>query len=170
MPSNLQSGRTRYRRLTIPTDGTPAKPVRLRAGYVIVPTSFEKDETGRVVAVHADYLPETKSGTEGSLSVKTKATIHWLDAKTAVPAEIRVYERLFCEPNPEAGEGTFLDRLTPNSKVILSSYVEPAAASAERDEKFQFERCGYFVADRKDHTAEKPVFNLAVGLKDTWRK
>ena len=131
-----------FRRLTIPTDGTPAKPVRLRAGYVIVPTSFEKDETGRVVAVHADYLPETKSGTEGSLSVKTKATIHWLDAKTAVPAEIRVYERLFCEPNPEAGEGTFLDRLTPNSKVILSSYVEPAAASAERDEKFQFERCG----------------------------
>ena len=159
-----------FRRLTIPTDGTPAKPVRLRAGYVIVPTSFEKDETGRVVAVHADYLPETKSGTEGSLSVKTKATIHWLDAKTAVPAEIRVYERLFCEPNPEAGEGTFLDRLTPNSKVILSSYVEPAAASAERDEKFQFERCGYFVADRKDHTAEKPVFNLAVGLKDAWRK
>ena len=159
-----------FRRLTIPTDGTPAKPVRLRAGYVIVPTSFEKDETAAVVAVHADYLPETKSGTEGSLSVKTKATIHWLDAKTAVPAEIRVYERLFCEPNPEAGEGTFLDRLTPNSKVILSSYVEPAAASAERDEKFQFERCGYFVADRKDHTAEKPVFNLAVGLKDTWRK
>ncbi len=159
-----------FRRLTIPTDGTPAKPVRLRAGYVIVPTSFEKDETGRVVAVHADYLPETKSGTEGSLSVKTKATIHWLDAKTAVPAEIRVYDRLFCEPNPEAGEGTFLDRLTPNSKVILSSYVEPAAAAAERDEKFQFERCGYFVADRKDHTAEKPVFNLAVGLKDTWRK
>ena len=159
-----------FRRLTIPTDGTPAKPVRLRAGYVIVPTSFEKDETGHIVAVHADYLPETKSGTEGSLSVKTKATIHWLDAKTAVPAEIRVYERLFCEPNPEAGEGTFLDRLTPNSKVILSSYVEPAAASAERDEKFQFERCGYFVADRKDHTAEKPVFNLAVGLKDTWRK
>lgn len=159
-----------FRRLTIPTDGTPAKPVRLRAGYVIVPTSYEQDETGRVVAVHADYLPETKSGTDGSLSVKTKATIHWLDAKTAVPAEIRVYDRLFCEPNPEAGEGSFLDRLTPNSKVILSSYVEPAAAAAERDEKFQFERCGYFVADRKDHTAEKPVFNLAVGLKDTWRK
>ena len=159
-----------FRRLTIPTDGTPAKPVRLRAGYVIVPTSYEKDETGRVVAVHADYLPETKSGTDGSLSVKTKATIHWLDAKTAVPAEIRVYDRLFCEPNPEAGEGSFLDRLTPNSKMILSSYVEPAAAAAERDEKFQFERCGYFVADRKDHTAEKPVFNLAVGLKDTWRK
>lgn len=159
-----------FRRLTIPTDGTPAKPVRLRAGYVIVPTSYEKDETGRVVAVHADYLPETKSGTDGSLSVKTKATIHWLDAKTAVPAEIRVYDRLFCEPNPEAGEGSFLDRLTPNSKVILASYVEPAAAAAERDEKFQFERCGYFVADRKDHTAEKPVFNLAVGLKDTWRK
>ena len=159
-----------FRRLTIPTDGTPAKPVRLRYGYVIVPTSFEKDESGRVTAVHAEYLPETRSGSEGSMSVKTKATIHWLDAKTAVPAEIRVYDRLFNVPHPDEGEGSFLDRLTPDSKTVLSSYVEPAAAAAARDDKFQFERNGYFVADREDHTAEKPVFNLAVGLKDSWGK
>ena len=159
-----------FRRLTVPADGTPAKPVRLRYGFVIVPTSFDKDESGNVVAVHANYLPETRSGTEGSMSVKTKATIHWLDAKTAVPAEIRVYDRLFNVPHPDEGEGNFLDRLTPNSKTVLSSFVEPAAAQAERDEKFQFERNGYFVADREDHTAEKPVFNLAVGLKDSWGK
>lgn len=159
-----------FRRLTVPVDGTPAKPVRLRYGFVIVPTSFDKDESGKVVAVHANYLPETRSGTEGSMSVKTKATIHWLDAKTAVPAEIRVYDRLFNVPHPDEGEGNFLDRLTPNSKTVLSSFVEPAAAKAERDDKFQFERNGYFVADREDHTAEKPVFNLAVGLKDSWGK
>lgn len=159
-----------FRRLTIPADGTPAKPVRLRYGYVIVPTSVEKGADGRVIAVHADYLPETKSGTEGSLSVKTKATIHWLDAKTAVPAEIRVYDRLFCEPHPDAGEGNFLDRLTPNSKVLLKSFVEPALAEVAPDDKFQFERNGYFVADRIDYKPEAPVFNLSVGLKDIWKK
>lgn len=159
-----------FRRLTVPADGSPAKPVRLRYGYVIVPTGFEKDAEGRVSVVHANYLPETKSGTEGALAVKTKATIHWLDAATAVPAEVRVYDRLFNVPNPEAGEGNYLDRLTPNSKVVLSSFVEPAAAAAAPDEKFQFERCGYFVADRKDHAPEHPVFNLSVGLRDSWGK
>lgn len=159
-----------FRRLTIPADGSPAKPVRLRYGYVIVPTSFEKDENGRVTVVHADYMPETKSGTEGSKNVKTKATIHWLDAKTAVPAQVRVYNRLFSVPHPDQGEGNFLDRLTPNSKQVLASYVEPDAAAAERDTKFQFERNGYFVADREDHTAQKPVFNLAVELRDSWGK
>ncbi len=156
-----------FRRLAVPADGAPAKPVRLRYGYVIVPTSFEKDENGRVAVVHANYLPETKSGTEGSANVKAKATIHWLDAKTAVPAEIRVYDRLFCEANPEAGEGSFLDRLTPNSKVVLNSYVEPITAQCAKDDKFQFERNGYFVADREDHSPEHPVFNLSVGLKDS---
>ena len=81
-----------------------------------------------------------------------------------------MYDRLFNVPHPDEGEGNFLDRLTPNSKTVLASYVEPAAAQAARDDKFQFERNGYFVADREDHTAEKPVFNLAVGLKDSWGK
>ena len=159
-----------YRRLTIPADGSPAKPVRLRYGYVVVPTSVEKNEAGEIVAVHANYLPETKSGTEGSMSVKTKAAIHWLDVKTAVPAEIRVYDRLFRVPNPDSGEGSFLDNLTPNSKQVLSSFVEPSLATVDKDAKFQFERNGYFVADRVDHEPVKPVFNLAVGLKDSWGK
>ena len=159
-----------YRRLTIPADGTPAKPVRLRYGYVIVPTSIDKNEAGEIVAVHANYLPETKSGTEGSMTVKTKAAIHWLDAKTAVPAELRVYDRLFRVPNPDSGEGSFLDNLTPNSKQVLQSFVEPSLATVEKDAKFQFERNGYFVADRIDHEPGKPVFNLAVGLKDSWGK
>ena len=159
-----------YRRLTIPADGTPAKPVRLRYGYVIVPTAIDKNEAGEIVAVHANYLPETKSGTEGSMTVKTKAAIHWLDAKTAVPAEIRVYDRLFRVPNPDSGEGSFLDNLTPNSKQVLQSFVEPSLATVEKDAKFQFERNGYFVADRIDHEPGKPVFNLAVGLKDSWGK
>ena len=159
-----------YRRLTIPADGTPAKPVRLRYGYVIVPTSVEKNKAGEIVAVHANYLPETKSGTEGSMTVKTKAAIHWLDAKTAVPAEIRVYDRLFRVPNPDSGEGSFLDNLTPNSKQVLQSFVEPSLATVEKDAKFQFERNGYFVADRVDHEPGRPVFNLAVGLKDSWGK
>lgn len=159
-----------FRRLTVPADGSPAKPVRLRYGYVIVPTSFEKDAEGRVTAVHANYLPETKSGTEGSMSVKTKATIHWLDAQTARAAEFRVYDRLFNEPNPEAGEGSFLDHLTPSSKTILQGYVEPCTADAANEERFQFERTGYFVADRKDHAPDHPVFNLSVGLRDSWGK
>ena len=159
-----------YRRLTIPADGTPAKPVRLRYGYVIVPTAIDKNEAGEIVAVHANYLPETKSGTEGSMTVKTKAAIHWLDAKTAVPAEIRVYDRLFRVPNPDSGEGSFLDNLTPNSKQVLQSFVELSLATVEKDAKFQFERNGYFVADRIDHEPGKPVFNLAVGLKDSWGK
>ncbi len=159
-----------FRRLTVPADGSPAKPVRLRYGYVIVPTGFDKDENGKVIAVHAQYLPETKSGTEGSMSVKTKATIHWLDAKTAVPAELRVYDRLFAVPHPDEGEGDYLERLTPNSKTVLSGFVEPMAAQAAPDTKFQFERTGYFVTDRVDHTSEKPVFNLAVGLRDSWGK
>ena len=158
-----------YRRLTIPADGSEAKPVRLRYGYVIVPTSFEKDETGKVVCVHAKYLPETKTGSAGADSVKTKAAIHWLDAATAVPAELRLYDRLFAESDPDAAED-YRTALNPKSKTVVTGYVEPAAAAAAKDTHFQFERTGYFVTDRVDHTAEKPVFNLAVGLRDSWGK
>ena len=159
-----------FRRLTVPTADKPAKPVRLRYGYVIVPTSCEKDENGQVIAVHANYLPETKSGTEGSKTVKAKSTIHWLDANKAVSAEFRLYERLFQVPHPEEGKGSFLENLTPNSKVVLRGFVEPALASTTPDAKFQFERLGYFVADRMDYLTADPVFNLAVALRDAWGK
>ena len=154
-----------FRRLTLPTQDKPAKPVRLRYGYVIIPTSCDKDESGRVIAVHANYLPETKSGTEGSLSVKTKATIHWLDARTAESAEFRLYERLFNAPHPEEGEGSFLERLTPDSKVVLRGFVESNLVGVKADQRFQFERIGYFVADRVDFNRDRMIFNLSVPLR-----
>jgi glutaminyl-tRNA synthetase len=159
-----------YRRLTIPADGSEAKPVRLRYGYVVVPTSIDKDENGMVVAVHCNYLPDTKSGTPGSESVKTKAAIHWLDAKTAVKTEMRLYDRLFAVAQPDAVDADYRTLLNPNSLEVVTGYVEPALAEAKPEEKFQFERTGYFVADRVDHTAEAPVYNLSVGLKDSWSK
>ena len=158
-----------YRRLTIPADGTPAKPVRLRNSYVIVPTRVDKDADGKVVCVHADYLPETKSGTAGADSVKTKAAIHWLDAKTAVPAEYRMYDRLFTVPQPDAAED-FLTVLNRDSKFVYQGYVEPNVAAAAPETRYQFERVGYFVTDLKDHSAAHPVLNLAVGLRDSWGK
>ena len=158
-----------YRRLTIPADGSPAKPVRLRNSYVIVPTSFEKNAEGKVVCVHAQYLPETKSGTAGADSVKTKAAIHWLDAATAVPAEFRMYDRLFTVPQPDAEED-FLTVLNRDSKFVSQGFVEPNVAQAPAETRYQFERIGYFVTDIKDHSPEHPVLNLAVGLRDSWGK
>lgn len=158
-----------YRRLTIPADGTPAKPVRLRYGYVIVPKSFEKDETGKVTCVHAEYLPETKTGTAGADSVKTKAAIHWLDAKSAVPAEMRLYDRLFTEANPDSAED-YRTVLNPQSKVVVTGYIEKSVAEAPAESRYQFERNGYFVTDLADHKPGNPVLNLAVGLKDSWKK
>ena len=158
-----------YRRLTVPADGTPAKPVRLRNSYVIVPTSFEKNAEGKVVCVHAQYLPETKSGTAGADSVKTKAAIHWLDAKTAVPAEFRMYDRLFTVPQPGSADD-FLTVLNRDSKFVSSGFVEPNVAAAAPETRYQFERIGYFVTDIKNHSPEHPVLNLAVGLRDSWGK
>ena len=131
----------------------PGNPVRLRYAYVIRATSVEKDAAGHVTAVHAEYLPETKSGSPGQNSVKTKTAIHWLPVQGSIPAEVRVFERLFTDPHPDAGEGNFLDLLNPNSKQVLKAYVEPSLANAQPDDKFQFERNGYFVADLKDHAA-----------------
>ena len=159
-----------YRRLTIPADGSEAKPVRLRYAYVVVPTSVDKDETGKVIAVHCRYLPETKTGTEGSESVKTKAAIHFVDAKTAKEAEFRLYDRLFAVAQPDAVDADYRTLLNPDSLKVVKGYVEPALAQAKPDEKFQLERTGYFVADRVDHTEEHPVFNLSVGLKDNKMK
>ena len=158
-----------YRRLTIPAEGA-AKPVRLRYGYVITPVSIDKDENGKVTAVHCTYMPETKHGTPGAETVKTKAAIHWLDAKSAVKAEIRLYDRLFAVAQPDAVDADYRTLLNPNSKQVVTGYIEPSLAQAKPDEKFQWERTGYFVADRIDHSSEAPVYNLTVGLKDSWSK
>jgi glutaminyl-tRNA synthetase len=101
---------------------------------------------------------------------KVKGTIHWVGAKHAVAAEIRLYDRLFTVPDPDNDEGgkSYVDCLNPESRRTVTGYVEPAAASASPEQSIQFERIGYFVADRYDHAPGKPVFNRSVTLRDTW--
>jgi glutaminyl-tRNA synthetase len=149
----------------------PGNVVRLKGGYVIECTGCEKDANGNVTEVHAKVIPGTKSGTPGADSVKAKAAITWVSAASGVSAEVRLYDRLFLDPHPDAGGKDFIEALNPNSLKVVTAYVEPSLAAAKPDEKFQFERFGYFVADRVDHVAGvKPVFNRVTGLKDSWGK
>jgi glutaminyl-tRNA synthetase len=153
----------------------PGNKVRLKYGHIIECTGCSKDANGQVTEVQATLIPDTKSGTPGSDSVKVKGVITWVAVADAVQAEVRLYERLFKEAHPEGGGVDFLENLNTDSLKVMTAYVEPSLASggaieAKADDKFQFERHGYFVADRVDHAAGKPVFNLAVGLKDSWGK
>ncbi|MCK9507886.1 MAG: glutamine--tRNA ligase/YqeY domain fusion protein [Pigmentiphaga sp.] len=147
----------------------PGNTVRLKYGYIIRCTGCTKDASGRVIEVQAEYLPDTKSGTPGADSVKVKGNITWLSASAAIPAEFRLYDRLFLEANPNAGEGEFTDYLNPDSMDVLQGFVEPGTNAAP-DTHYQFERFGYFVADREDSRPEKPVFNRSTTLRDTWVK
>ena len=122
-----------------------------------------------MVAVHAQYFPDSKSGTAGSNNYKVKGNLHWVSAKTGIPAEIRVYDRLFTDPHPDSGDKDFLQALNTDSKQVLAAYIEEGLNQVESEARYQFERHGYFVADRIDHTAQKAVFNLIVNLKDNWK-
>ena len=144
--------------------------VRLKYGMVIECTGCEKDANGTVIAVTAIVVPNTKSGTPGADAVKVKGTITWLGVHDALPAELRIYERLFTEAQPDAGGRDFKAALNPASKRVVSGFIEASLAHAQPDDKFQFERHGYFVADRVDHTAAKPVLNRIAALKDSWSK
>ena len=146
----------------------PGNKVRLRYGYVIECTGAEKDANGNIVAVHCNYFPDSKSGTEGANSYKVKGNIHWVSATHAVPAEVRLYDRLFKEAQPDAGGRNFLEALNPDSKRVVQAYLEPGAETFVPEERCQFERHGYFVADRYDSKPGKPVFNRIVGLRDSW--
>ena len=149
----------------------PGNKVRLKGGYVIECTGCEKDAQGRISSVLATVVPDTKSGTPGSDSVKVKAAITWVGVADGVQAEVRMYDRLFMDAQPDAGGKDFLESLNPDSLKVVTAIVEPSLANAAPDQKFQFERHGYFVADRHDHVqGSKPVFNFAVGLKDSWSK
>ncbi|MEJ5896537.1 glutamine--tRNA ligase/YqeY domain fusion protein [Aquabacterium sp. G14] len=149
----------------------PGNKVRLKGGYVIECTGCVKDADGRVTEVLATLVPDTKSGTPGADSVKVKAAITWVGVADGVAAEVRIYDRLFTDPQPDAGGKDFLAALNPDSKKVVTAYVEPSLAAALPDQKFQFERFGYFVADRLDHQPGKPVFNKITGLKDgNWAK
>jgi len=148
----------------------PGNKVRLKYGHVIECTGAIKNEAGSTVAIGARVLKDTKSGTPGSDSVKVKGVITWVGVADGVAAEVRMYDRLFLDAQPDAGGKDFLESLNPNSLKVVTAIVEPSLAQAQADDKFQFERHGYFVADRHDHAPGKPVFNLAVGLKDGWGK
>jgi glutaminyl-tRNA synthetase len=148
----------------------PGNKVRLKGAYVIECTGCARDADGRVTEVQALLIPGTKSGTPGADSVKAKAAITWVGVADAVPSEIRLYDRLFSDAQPDAGGKDFLACLNPDSLKVVTGYVEPSLAQAAPDQKFQFERHGYFVADSIDHAPGKPVFNRAVGLKDSWGK
>jgi glutaminyl-tRNA synthetase len=146
----------------------PGGLVRLRNAYVIRATAFERDADGRASVVHAEVLPDTRSGTEGASRVKVKGTIHWLPVHASCAAEVRLYERLFRDPQPDADGKPLRELLNPDSRRVRTAFVEPSLAQARAEDTFQFERNGYFVADRKDHSPGRPVFNLAVTLKDAW--
>ncbi len=181
----------------------PGAEVRLRYGYIVKCTGAERDASGQVTVVHCTYDPTTRSGTEGADARKVKGNIHWLPVADALPAEVRLYDRLFGVPFPgsrhpwgardgaaeaaaaaptrtvvagdeadeaEAAERNYLDDLNPESKRVITAYVEPSLAAAAAEERFQFERHGYFVADLADHAAGRPVFNRTVTLRDSWSK
>jgi glutaminyl-tRNA synthetase len=148
----------------------PGNKVRLRYGYVVECTGCEKDASGNVTVVHCNYLPDTKSGTPGADSIKVKGNIHWVSAAHAYAAEVRLYDRLFKEANPGSNDRNYLDDLNPDSVRTITAQLEPLLKDAIPAEAFQFERHGYFVADRKDSAAGKPVFNRTVTLRDAWQK
>ncbi len=148
----------------------PDNMVRLRYGYVVKCTGFEKDANGNVTVVHCDYLPDTKSGTEGSNNVKVKGNIHWVSANHAYEAEIRMYDRLFKAQYPGSGDRDFLDDINPDSVQTITAQLEASLQDVNAGDTFQFERHGYFVADRVDSVKGKPVFNRTVTLRDAWQK
>ena len=148
----------------------PGNKVRLKYGYVIECTGCEKDAAGNIVAVLANIIADTKSGTPGSASVKVKGVITWVGSGDALVAEVRLYERLFTDPQPDAGGRDFKASLNPHSLKTVTAYLEPSLGGALADQRFQFERHGYFVADRKDHVVGKPVFNRIASLKESFVK
>ncbi len=144
---------------------TPEQPVRLKHGYIIACKEIIKDINGCITEIKAEYYPTSQSGSDSS-GIKVKSAIHWVSADTAKRVEVRLYDRLYSSEIPES-----IEDLNPNSlKVITDALIEPAVVNEKPDERFQFERQGYFYADPIDYTDEKPVYNKIVGLKDSWGK
>jgi len=159
-----------YHRFTPPVGDQPGSRVRLKYGFVVECTGFDKDADGKVTAVHVKYFEDSKSGTPGADNYKVKGNITWVSAATALEAEVRLYDRLFLEAQPDAGGKDFKAALNPNALETVTAYLEPGMKDAVGDQRFQFERHGYFVADRVDSQPGKPVFNRVTTLKDSWGK
>nr|MBA3486909.1 glutamine--tRNA ligase [Lysobacter sp.] len=147
----------------------PGGEVRLRGAGIFRCEEVTKDAAGEVIELRGSLDPESRPGMEGA-NRKIKGTIHWVSAPHAVQAEVRLYDRLFAVPDPDDDSDgkTYQDHLNPDSRRSVAGYIEPAAAEASPEQGFQFERLGYFVADRRDHRREAPVFNRSVTLRDTW--
>ena len=146
----------------------PGREVRLRYAYFITCQSVEKDADGNITRLICTYDPETRGG-HAPDGRKVKGTIHWVSAEHAVDAEVRLYDRLFTEPEPEAA-GDFLECLNADSLKVVAGKLEPSLADLPAGERVQFERLGYFTPDAKDTALDKPVFNRIVGLRDSWAK
>ncbi|HVS25865.1 MAG TPA: glutamine--tRNA ligase/YqeY domain fusion protein [Burkholderiales bacterium] len=150
---------------------SPGAEVRLRYAYLVRCVSVVKNSKGEIEEIHCTYDPQTRSGTEGAETRKVKGNIHWVSAKHAFEAEVRLYDRLFAHPHPDAGGKNYKEFLNPHSiEVLKSCKLEPLLADTKPETHFQFERSGYFVADRVDSKPGKPVFNRSVTLRDTWAK
>lgn len=145
---------------------TPEQPVRLRHGYIISCKEVIKDASGNITEIIAEYYPDSKSGSDDTSGIKVKSAIQWVSAAEAKKVEIRLYDRLFTDEVPEGVEDINPDSL----QIIKNALIEPAVINDKPDERFQFERHGYFYADPIDYSDENPVFNKIVGLKDSWSK
>ncbi len=155
----------KFFRLTLGTE------VRLKNAYIIKGENVIKDADGNITEIHATFDVDSKSGsgTEASQR-KVKGTIHWVSIPHAIKAEVRLYDRLFTHENPDGDkEVDFKEYINPNSLEVINGFVEPSLQLAQPEDKFQFQRLGYFCVD-KDSSAEKIVFNKTVGLRDTWAK
>ncbi|MFN0185367.1 MAG: glutamine--tRNA ligase/YqeY domain fusion protein [Aquabacterium sp.] len=144
----------------------PGNKVRLKYGLVVECTGCDKDADGRITGVRATVVPDTRSGTPGADAVKVKGTITWVGAADGVAAELNLYDRLFTEPQPDAGGRDFRSVLNPHSHRVARGWVEPSAAALAGETRLQFERHGWFVADRLRHGPGQAVFNRITGLRD----
>lgn len=152
----------KYKRLVL------GKRVRLRNAYVIEADEAIKDEAGNIIEIHAHTIPNTL-GENPEDGIKPKGVIQWVSAAHGERAELRIYDRLFNHESPDKGDNDFMDHLNPESlSLVKAAWVEPSLKSAVPEQRFQFEREGYFVADRYDHSSERLVFNKTIGLRDTW--
>lgn len=144
------------------------KRVRLRNAYVIEADEVLKDARGNVCEVHAHIIADTL-GENPADGIKPKGVIQWVSASHGKNAQVRLYERLFSHESPDKGDNAFMDHINPESlEVVMEAWIEPSLAEASPEQRYQFEREGYFVADRYDHCSDKPVFNRTIGLRDTW--
>ena len=144
----------------------PGNRVRLKYGLVVECTGCDKDAAGTVTAVRARVVPDTRSGTPGADAVKVKGTITWVGQADGVAAPVVLYDRLFSEPQPDADGRDFREVVNPGSKVVVQAWLEPSLAGVAAESRFQFERHGYFVADREAHRPGAPLFNRIATLKD----